>query len=87
VVLLLPWQLIVPDAQFAEAVQRAFPWRAGRLAAFIGAGAAREARKAFSDGAPCDPLAATAGDVIRVSAARASIKPRVSLFTTISFLD
>lgn len=48
VVLLLPLQLIVPLVpQFAEAVQRAFPPRAGRFAASVGAtGAARAARKA-----------------------------------------
>lgn len=48
VVLLLPLQLIVPPVpQFAETVQRAFPPRAGRFAAGVGAtGVAREATKA-----------------------------------------
>jgi hypothetical protein len=46
VVLLLPLQLMVPDPQFTEALQRAFP-RTGRLAAGTRAGVvARVARKA-----------------------------------------
>jgi hypothetical protein len=47
VVLLFPLQLMVPpEPQFAEAVQRAFPPRAGRFAAGTGAGVARAVRKA-----------------------------------------
>jgi hypothetical protein len=48
VVLLLPLQLMVPLVpQFAEAVHRDFPPRAGRFAAGVGAtGAARAARNA-----------------------------------------
>jgi hypothetical protein len=45
---LLPLQLMVPDPQFAEAVQKAFPSRLvdGCLVAGVGAGVARVARKA-----------------------------------------
>jgi hypothetical protein len=86
VVLLLPLQLMVPpDPQFAEAVQRAFPWIAGRFAAVTGAGA-REARKSLSAGTPCERLAAAAGGTRKASATRLMEIPRPIFFMTISFL-
>ncbi|HEY0558098.1 MAG TPA: hypothetical protein VGG20_27860, partial [Thermoanaerobaculia bacterium] len=64
VVLLLPLQLMVPPGpQFAEAVQRAFPWIAGRFAAVTAAGVPREARKTPSAGTLRCGVAAAAGEM------------------------
>jgi hypothetical protein len=88
VVLLLPLQLIVPpDPQFAETLQRAFPPRAGRFAAGVGAGVPREARKTLSAGAPCDPPAAAAGGTRKANTAKLIEIPRTIFFMTISFLE
>jgi hypothetical protein len=89
VVLLLPSQLMGPDAQFTEAVQSAFPCMPvdGRFAAGTGAGAAREARKLLSVGAPCGRLAAIAGDMQKPRAIRIIETPRTIFFMTISFLE
>ena len=85
VVLLLPSQLMVPpDPQFAEAVQRAFPVRAGRFAMGTGAGVAREARKALSDGAPCGTPAAVAGGTRKTKTDRIIEIPKAIFFMTIS---
>jgi hypothetical protein len=95
VVLLLPLQLIVPPGpQFAVALQRAFPWIAGRVATDIGVftGAARDARKAWSatlsiGATRGESGAAIAGDAIRLRDAKTNESPRTIFFITISFLE
>src|SRR4051812_9945343 len=88
VVLLLPSQLMVPPGpQFAEAVHRAFPVRAGRFAMGTGAGVAREARKVLSDGAPCGTPAAVAGGTRKTKAVRITEIPQAIFFIAVSFLE
>jgi hypothetical protein len=84
VVLLFPEQLtVLPSQQFDEALQSAFSLRAGRLAAGTGAGAEREAMKAWSAALSG---AAMAGDTRKAKAARVRESPRTIFFMTISFL-